>query len=71
MTIPVWDYVFYGGDLPQTDIPADSLRCRIICILNIDIHTCIQVASLKLNACVGGRAHKTKNKTNLNHFMHV
>ena len=26
MTIPVWDYVFYGGDLPQTDIPTDALR---------------------------------------------
>ena len=26
MTVPVWDYVFHGGDLPQTDIPADALR---------------------------------------------
>lgn len=26
MTIPVWEYVFYGGDLPNTDIPTDALR---------------------------------------------
>jgi leucyl-tRNA synthetase len=26
MTVAVWDYVFFGGDLPTTDIPPESLR---------------------------------------------
>ena len=26
MTVPVWDYIFYGGNLPQTDISPDALR---------------------------------------------
>ena len=30
MTVPVWDYVFYGGDLPQTDISPDALRLAIL-----------------------------------------
>ena len=26
LTNEVWDYVFCGGDIPTTDIPADALR---------------------------------------------
>ncbi|CAI8050222.1 Leucine--tRNA ligase, cytoplasmic [Geodia barretti] len=29
MTVAVWDYVFFGGDLPTTDIPPESLRFEI------------------------------------------
>lgn len=26
MTVPVWDYVFLGGDIPKTDVPPEALR---------------------------------------------
>ena len=26
LTREVWDYIFYGGELPKTDIPVESLR---------------------------------------------
>ena len=29
MTVAVWEYVFFGGDLPTTDIPPESLRFEI------------------------------------------
>ena len=34
MTDTVWDYVFYGGDLPQSDIHPDALKYYSMCLLH-------------------------------------
>ena len=38
MTLAVWDYVFLGGDLPNTDIPIESLKfVKIISTYHYDL----------------------------------
>ena len=26
MTVKVWDYIFFGGEFPDTDIPKEALK---------------------------------------------
>ena len=45
MTMDVWNYVFFGGELPQSDIPEENLRsvCLSVC-LSVRLSVCLSVS---------------------------
>lgn len=58
MTVPVWDYVFLGVDIPKTDVPPEALRLMSLqSILYVYMYHFCQIFFISLynykNASIG------------------